>query len=259
MTDTRTVCSSAFSNYSVSVSTVVTDTEGVCSTRPSFFQAEFSEPAVQQTCLLNFRHQKTLFVCIGRLSHMVHARRASLYPILGGVGATLLSFAGYGVENTPLTPGQPEFVTAILLVVCLGFVVTGWLWRRELDSGEQQYRRVPPLTVGVVAVCSIIGSLLIFQPWTSRGFARVFLTAITGVLSILGGALGLSSIIWYRQQAVRTPLAVLASILSVGLFHRYAQTFDPNIPVPIVALVVVIIGAVPFVSVWYAVPSHSAV
>lgn len=190
---------------------------------------------------------------------MISARRASLSLVLVGMGVTLLSFAWYGPENTPLTPGQPEYVTAILLLVCLGFVVTGWLWRRELDSGEHYHRRVPALTVGAVAVWSIIGGLLVFQPWASRGFGRVVLTAITGSLSILGGALGLSSIVWYHQQAMRAPLAVLASILSVGLFHRYAQTFDPTIPVPVVALMVVVIGAIPFLSVWYVAPSNLAV
>jgi hypothetical protein len=182
---------------------------------------------------------------------MVRPQAVALSLVLVGVFGTLLTIAGYGFGNTPLTPGQPELVTAILLITTLGLILTGLLWRRGLGSGRIRYRSVPALTLVLVGLAAIFGSLLVFQPWESRGFGRTVTTLITGVLGILSGCISIVSYRWYRQQELRYPLATLIGILSVGLFHRFAQQFDPIIPVSLVALIVVIIAVVPVAGVLY--------
>ncbi|QIO24171.1 hypothetical protein [Haloarcula sp. JP-L23] len=168
---------------------------------------------------------------------MVRSEPGATAFILTGIAGLLGTILGYGTKNTPPTPRQPDSVTAILLVVCLGFVVTGWLWRREPDSKEARYRGVPALTLVLVGFMGIIGSLLVLQPWASRGLARLVLLVVTGGFSILAGGLLLAGVVWFRRREERYPLAVLTAILSVGLFHCYAQRFDPSIAVPVVALI----------------------
>jgi hypothetical protein len=176
---------------------------------------------------------------------MVGPKAVSFSLVITGIFGALLTIAGYGVENTPLTPGQPELVTAILIVTTLGFVVTGIVWRRGLDSGSTRYRLIPAVTLALVGIMAVLGSFVVFQPWASRGFGRTVTVLITGVLSILGACFAVVSYRWYRQQELRYPLALLTGILSVGLFHRFAQEFDPSMPVSIVALIVVVIAVVP--------------
>jgi predicted membrane channel-forming protein YqfA (hemolysin III family) len=80
---------------------------------------------------------------------------------------------------------------------------------------------------------------------------------ITGVLSILGAWVAVVSYRWYRQRELRYPLAILTGTLSVGLFHRFAQQFDPTMPVSIVALIVVIMVVVPVKGVLYVLQPQS--
>jgi len=180
---------------------------------------------------------------------MVRPQAVALSLVLTGVLGTLLTIVAYGFGNTPLTPGQPELVTALLLLTTLGFVVTGVLWHRAPNSSPTRYRVVPAVTLGLVGITAIFGSLAVFQPWESRGFGRTVTGLITGLLSILGAGVAVASYRWFRQREFRYPLAILTGILSVGLFHRFAQQFDPTIPVPLVALVVGIILVVPAYSV----------
>lgn len=182
---------------------------------------------------------------------MVRPQAVALSLVLTGVFGILMTMAGYGFGNTPLTPGQPEFVTAILLITTSGFVVTGLLWRRGSDSGTTRYQLIPAVTLSLIGMTAIIGSVAVFQPWESQGFGRTVTVAITSVLSILGACLAVVSYRWYRQRELRYPLAILLGILSVGLFHRFAQQFDPTLPVPFVALLVAIIVIVPVTSVLY--------
>jgi hypothetical protein len=175
----------------------------------------------------------------------------SLSLVLLGVVGTFLTIAGYGFGNTPLTPGQPELVTVILLLTTLGFVMTGVVRCGWADTSDTQYRVIPALTLGLVGIMAIFGSLVVFQPWNSRGFGRTITVLITSVLSILGAWIAVISYRWYRQQEFRYPIAILSGILSVGLFHRFAQQFDPTIPVPVVALIVALTVVVPVMSVLY--------
>lgn len=188
---------------------------------------------------------------------MVRPQAVALSLVFTGVFGILVTIAGYGFGNTPLTPGQPELVTAILLLTTFGFVITGVLWRRDSGSRTSRYRLIPPVTLVLVGLTAIFGSIVVFQPWESRGFGRTVTILITGVLSLLGAWIALVGYKWYHQQELRYPLAILMGIFSLGLFHRFAQQFDPTLPVFVITLIVAIILVVPVHSVLYVLKPES--
>lgn len=151
----------------------------------------------------------------------------------------------------PLSPGQSELVSALLLIISVGFVGTGWAWYRAPSAEKSHYRVIPIVTLGHVGVTIVIGSLLVFTPWEYRGFTRAATGLLTGLLVGLGGSISLASYNWLQTGEFRYPLAVCSGILSVGLFHRFAQQFDPTMPVPLVALIVAVLAIAPVIGVLY--------
>lgn len=178
-----------------------------------------------------------------------------------GVLSAIATGLGYGLDNTVTTFGQEEVVTAVLSLISFGYVSTGVLWFREQEAAATNVRslQLPALTLIAVAITTVVGTLFVFQPWQYRGFAATATTLLTGFLAVVAIGLVVVGITWARRREPRYPLALLTGILAVGLFHRLAQQVNPTLPVPVVAVLVVVIAVVPPIIVLSQVPAQSSV
>ncbi|UHH26783.1 hypothetical protein [Halobacterium noricense] len=167
--------------------------------------------------------------------------------IILGLISSLLTIVGLWPEYGPLNADLPELATILLLLINLGFVVTGWFWFRESAPGQSRYEQVPAVVISLVGITGIVGSLVVFQPWQYTGMAAGLFFVSTGLFVIPGIGLSLSGYFWFRQREMRYPLALLVGLLAVGLLYIIRQRLSVIIEIPLFAIVVVAVFALPVV------------
>ncbi|CQH54541.1 uncharacterized protein HHUB_2098 [Halobacterium hubeiense] len=167
--------------------------------------------------------------------------------IILGLVSSLLTIVGLWPEYGPLNADLPELATALLLLINIGLVATGWFWSRGRAPGQIRYEQIPALAVGVVGVTGIVGSLAVFRPWQYTGMAGGLSIIFTGLFVIPGIALSLSGYIWFRQREMRYSLASLVGLLAVGLLYVIRQRLDFVTGIPVFAIVVAVVFILPVV------------
>lgn len=172
--------------------------------------------------------------------------------IIAGVLAGLITVFGFVSEYGRIDPGQPELAATLILFICLGFVLTGVAWLRP-SSVPTSHQRVPALVLVVLGFLGITGGMLVLSPWLYDGLAGGLRGILMFVFVVLGAAFGLAGWRWYRERELRYPLAVQSGGLALGLFYLTHQQLDLLIDIPVLAIVVVLVVAVPVVGVLYGI------
>jgi hypothetical protein len=184
---------------------------------------------------------------------MDQRQRIGLFFIISGLSTGAVAIFGIAPEIGSIDAGQSELSAVIILSISLGFVVTGcgWYWNYP------RHLQMPSLVLGGVGVAGVGGGLVVFRPWQYAGLAGGLRTLITGVFVVVGGGLALSGSYWFRQREYRYPLALLAGLLSLGLFYLAHQRLDLLMAIPVLALVVAVVVAGPIIAVLFQLDSDS--
>lgn len=182
---------------------------------------------------------------------MNRPRALPVLLILLGFVSSVITVVSFQPEYGPIDAGQPELATVFILVISLGFVVTGWLWIREPDTSDARYPQVPALTLSVLGLSGIVGVVVVFRPWDYGGLAGGLRGLLMFVSLIVGTALLLAGWRWTQAWEVRYPLSFLAGALVLGLFYVAHQRLDFLIPIPRLAVIVAVVLVVPILAVLY--------
>ena len=117
---------------------------------------------------------------------------------------------------------------------------------------------MPALFLGLVGLASIVGSVVVFQPWQYEGLAGGLRYILVACLTVIGVVLIVVANRWIRQREVRYPLTILSCLLAVGLFYLVHQRLDLNLPIPLLAVLVALVAILPM-TVLYVFDSESPV
>ncbi len=163
--------------------------------------------------------------------------------VILGVLSILIVFVGFDPGYRGMSAGQQALASALTLTISLGFIVTGFLWIMS-DSWKIEYSQIPAVTLAVLGIIAILGSLVVFQPWSSGGLAGGLRWGIVALSAVLGGIFALAGTKWAREKQVQYPLALLAGGQALGVFFIGHQQFDlllstPQLTVAIAAVVLI--------------------
>lgn len=106
----------------------------------------------------------------------------AFYLVAMGILFALGTIVGFSAEYDSFDAGQSEFATVLILAMSFGVLLTGWLAIRE----HSRYQQVPALFLGLVGLTSIVGSIVVFQPWQYGGLAGGLRSLIVAGLTVVG-------------------------------------------------------------------------
>jgi amino acid transporter len=182
---------------------------------------------------------------------MARTRTKPIHLIVVGMVSPVLTLVGFGPEYGAFDAGQAELATVFILIVSLGFVLTGWLWLRGRDEGRVSFLRLPGLTLATLGIASFVGSLAVFLPGRYTGFAGALRGILFTIFAFVGTGCLLAGWRWAKDQQMRYPLALLAGGLALGLFYVAHQRLDLLIPNPLLAVIVAVVVGVPTLAFLY--------
>jgi len=184
---------------------------------------------------------------------MERTQRISLLFIFSGLTSGLVTLLSMGPEVGTIDAGTSELAVGFILVISLGFIVTGAGWFRD-SSG---YPRVPAFVLGVVGVISTVGGPIVFRPWEYGGMAGGLREIFTFAIFVAGIWIVFISVFWFIRREYRPPLSVLAGLLAVGLFYVAHQRLDLLVAIPVLTVIVGVVFAGPTIAVLYGLKPRS--
>jgi len=170
-------------------------------------------------------------------------------------GVALLLFGGLSLSllvawlppKSFRTVGQAEVASLAVAIGAGTLLATGGAWLLGDAVSTALRTRLPAVGLALSGVAVIAGTALVFATRTPSEPSGLFTAA--GVLVVTGmGAVLLQGLRWARTESTGLPLALLIGVVNIGLFHRFAQQYDPRLPVVVTGIVVLLLGLGPVVA-----------
>lgn len=176
----------------------------------------------------------------------MHPNRRTGVPLLLFGGLTLLLVVSWLPRSPLQTFGQAAVASVAVAIGASTLIATGGAWLAG-DAVSRTFRtRLPALGLMFLGTTVIAGTGLIFATRTPTEPSGLFAAAGALVVTVMAGVL-FQGYHWARTATAGAPLALTIGMVNVGLFHRFAQQHDPQLPVTAVAAIVLVLGFGPVV------------